>query len=71
MNKIQRLLQEHCPNGVEWKTLGEVARLEKGKQLNKTALLEEGAYPAYNGGVSFSGFTNTYNYKENTIIGHL
>ena len=68
MNKIQRLLQEHCPNGVEWKTLGEVARLEKGKQLNKTALLEEGAYPAYNGGVSFSGFTNTYNYKENTII---
>ena len=68
MNKIQRLLQEHCPNGVEWKTLGEVVRLEKGKQLNKTALLEEGAYPAYNGGVSFSGFTNTYNYKENTII---
>lgn len=43
MNKIQRLLQEHCPNGVEWKTLGEVVRLEKGKQLNKTALLEEGA----------------------------
>ena len=68
MNKIQRLLQEHCPNGVEWKTLEEVVRLEKGKQLNKTALLEEGAYPAYNGGVSFSGFTNTYNYKENTII---
>ena len=68
MNKIQRLLQEHCPNEVEWKTLGEVVSLEKGKQLNKTALLEEGAYPAYNGGVSFSGFTNTYNYKENTII---
>ena len=62
---IVRLLQ-----GAEvvWKPLGEVVRLEKGKQLNKTALLEEGAYPAYNGGVSFSGFTNTYNYEENTII---
>lgn len=62
---IARLLQ-----GAEvvWKPLGEVVRLEKGKQLNKTALLEEGAYPAYNGGVSFSGFTNTYNYEENTII---
>jgi len=62
---IERLLQ-----GAEvvWKPLGEVVRLEKGKQLNKTALLEEGAYPAYNGGVSFSGFTNTYNYEENTII---
>ena len=62
---IERLLQ-----GAEvvWKPLGEVVRLEKGKQLNKTALLEEGTYPAYNGGVSFSGFTNTYNYEENTII---
>ena len=62
---IERLLQ-----GAEvvWKQLGEVVRLEKGKQLNKTALLEEGTYPAYNGGVSFSGFTNTYNYEENTII---
>ena len=62
---IARLLQ-----GAEvvWKPLGEVVRLEKGKQLNKTALLEEGTYPAYNGGVSFSGFTNTYNYEENTII---
>ncbi len=62
---IARLLQ-----GAEvvWKPLGEVVRLEKGKQLNKTSLLEEGTYPAYNGGVSFSGFTNTYNYEENTII---
>ncbi len=29
MNKIQRLLQEHCPNGVEWKTLGEVTEYEQ------------------------------------------
>ena len=62
---IARLLQGE---EVVWKPLGEVVRLEKGKQLNKTALLEEGTYPAYNGGVSFSGFTNTYNYEENTII---
>ena len=29
MNKIQRLLQEHCPNGVEWKPLGEVTEYEQ------------------------------------------
>ena len=29
MNKIQRLLQEHCPNGVEWETLGEVTEYEQ------------------------------------------
>ena len=43
---------------VEWKSLGEVIKLEKGKQLNKELLSENGLYPAYNGGVSCSGFTN-------------
>ena len=53
---------------VEWKSLGEVIKLEKGKQLNKELLSESGLYPAYNGGISHSGFTDTYNYCENTII---
>lgn len=25
MNKLQQLIQQYCPNGVEWKTLGEIA----------------------------------------------
>ena len=53
---------------VEWKVLGEVIKLEKGKQLNKELLSEDGLYPAYNGGISFSGFTDNYNYNENKII---
>ena len=54
--------------GVEWKPLGNVIKLEKGRQLNKELLSVSGLYPAYNGGVSYSGFTDTYNYTENTII---
>ncbi len=53
---------------VEWKPLGDVVLLEKGKQLNKQALSDKGAYPAYNGGVSFSGFTDLCNYSANKII---
>lgn len=53
---------------VEWKPLGEIIKLEKGRQLNKELLSENGLYPAYNGGVSHSGFTDNYNYNENTII---
>ena len=53
---------------VEWVPLGDVIELEKGKQLNKELLTENGAYPAYNGGISCSGFTDTYNYDENTTI---
>ena len=53
---------------VEWKKLGEVVKILKGKQLNKTELLEEGEFPAYNGGKTYSGWTNKYNVDENTII---
>lgn len=54
--------------GVEWVPLGEVIKLEKGKQLNKELLSVDGLYPAYNGGISYSGFTDNYNYTENKTI---
>ncbi|WP_035907639.1 MULTISPECIES: restriction endonuclease subunit S [unclassified Lebetimonas] len=53
---------------VEWKKLGEVIKIEKGKQINKSQLAKTGKYPAYNGGITYSGFTDKYNYSENTII---
>lgn len=53
---------------VEWKVLGEVIKLEKGKQLNKEMLSTTGTYPAYNGGIRYSGFTENYNYNENKTI---
>jgi len=68
MNKIEKLIEELCPDGVEFRALGKVVKLEKGRQLNKELLSENGLYPAYNGGISYSGFTDNYNYSENTII---
>ena len=53
---------------VEFKELGDVVVITKGKQLNKELLTDIGPYPAYNGGISYSGFTDNYNYDENTII---
>lgn len=69
-NKETMPFIEQLLNGenVEWKPLGEVITIEKGKQLNKSLLTESGEYPAYNGGVTFSGFTDKYNYSENKII---
>ena len=68
MNYIEKMLQDYCPNGVEWKELGEVCVVNKGKQLNKTFLVDDGQYPAYNGGKTYSGRTDSYNVTENTII---
>lgn len=68
MNKIEKMIQEMCPDGVEWKKLGEICEIKKGKQLNKELLTEFGKYPAYNGGKTFSGRTDEYNVDSNTII---
>ncbi|MHB9781573.1 restriction endonuclease subunit S [Streptococcus sp. 10F2] len=68
MTYIDELLKEHCHNSVEWKELGDVCNVNKGKQLNKTLLTDDGQYPAYNGGRTYSGRTNDYNVEENTII---
>ena len=53
---------------VEWKKLGDVVEVAKGQQLNKTELTDVGEFPAYNGGKTYSGWTNQYNVEENTII---
>lgn len=65
MNYLEKLLEGI---EVEYKHLSDVIILEKGKQLNKELLSRNGLYPAYNGGIKFSGFTDTFNYNENTII---
>ena len=62
------ILEEIQNCSVEWKELGEVCSVKKGKQLNKNLLIEDGLYPAYNGGQTYSGRTNDYNVEANTII---
>ena len=62
------ILEEIQNCSVEWKELGEVCSVKKGKQLNKNLLTDDGLYPAYNGGQTYSGRTNDYNVEANTII---
>ena len=54
MTHIEQMIQDLCPNGVKFKTLGEVCTCTKGQQLNKSGLLDEG-YPVINGGINPSG----------------
>lgn len=69
---MQRLLtrQQRLPEfNKPWKNvkLGDVCSINKGKQLSRIDMLEAG-YPVYNGGVSESGYTNTFNTEADTII---
>jgi type I restriction enzyme S subunit len=55
--------------GDDWKKekLGDISKIEKGKQLNKDSLLKIDKYPVINGGIKPSGYTNKWNTEKNTI----
>ncbi|MCO4466537.1 hypothetical protein Si133o_00507 [Streptococcus infantarius subsp. infantarius] len=58
MNEIEKLIAELCPNGVEWKELGDkdVARLSRGKVMSKQFLEEnKGEYPVYSSQTANNG----------------
>ncbi|MDJ1647713.1 restriction endonuclease subunit S [Mycoplasma phocimorsus] len=69
MNKnIFKLIEEMVEqNKIEYKTIGEIANIEIGKQLNKSLLISNGKYPVINGGVKPSGYWNEFNYKKGAI----
>ncbi len=67
MSRLDEVIKELCPNGVEYKELKDICVIKKGVQLNKEKLLEEAEYPVINGGILPSGYWNDYNVKENTI----
>ena len=46
MSKLQELIQELCPNGVEWKTIHDVAEIGTGS-CNGNEAEEGGAYPFF------------------------
>jgi type I restriction enzyme, S subunit len=55
--------------GGKWRTvaLSDIATVWKGKQLNKDARVEDGAYYALNGGIKPSGRTTEWNCEADTI----
>ncbi len=55
------------PKGWEVLTLGNLSMIKKGEQLNRLDLIEFGEYPALNGGISPSGYTDNWNMEANTI----
>lgn len=64
MSKIMDMIKNEK---VEWKKLGEVCEIVKGKQFNKRDMLEEGKYPVINGGITPSGYVEVYNQSANII----
>ncbi|GAA8391037.1 hypothetical protein HpBT223_07280 [Helicobacter pylori] len=60
MHKIERLLQTLVPKGVEFRKLGEVCEIIRGKRVTKKEILDKGKYPVVSGGIGFMGYLNEY-----------
>lgn len=65
--ELQRRTDMLNGGGLKLVSLGEVCEIQKGRQLNKTELLDNGKFPVINGGISPSGFWNEGNCKANRI----
>jgi len=64
MSRIDELIAKHCPDGVEFKRLGDIVRIKNGKD-HKT--LGEGDFPVYGSG-GVMRYVNTYTYDKPSVL---
>lgn len=67
MTKLEELINELCPDGVEYKELFKIAEVLRGNRITKKDLSENGKYPVMSGGTTFFGRYDDFNRNENTI----
>lgn len=68
MRKLNELLAQLCPNGVETKKIADVARVERGRRVVREQLSQESGYPVYQNSLTAMGFHIESNYPENTTF---
>jgi len=67
MNKIEKLIEELCPQGVELMNLGETCEIKTGKGITKKESSDFAQHPIISGGKKPMGFYDKYNRQENTV----
>lgn len=67
MSKLQELINKLCPNGVEFKPLGEVCEIKTGKGITKNDATGGGNYPIISGGQTPMGYYHEYNRGPKTV----
>ncbi len=64
MSRIHDLIAKHCPNGVAFKRLGDIARIKNGKDHKS---LGEGKFPIYGSG-GIMRYADTYAYDKPSVL---
>ena len=68
MSRLDELIAELCPDGVEYKSLKEIASILRGKRLTKSELSPDALYPVYHGGLEPLGYYLKSNRPANTVM---
>ena len=68
MSRIDELIAEHCPDGVEWTPLGQVANLQRGKRLVRSQLNQSIGFPVYQNSMTPLGYYHESNVKAGTVF---
>jgi len=67
MNNIEELIAQLCPNGVEFKELGDTCVMKTGKGITKNDGSNTALYPIISGGKEPMGYYHNFNRLENTV----
>jgi len=67
MSKLEKLIQQYCQDGVEWKHLEEFCEIKTGKGITKKDSNENGTYPIISGGVTPMGYYHIFNREGRTV----
>lgn len=66
MSKLDELLQQYCPNGVERKYVCDVTKMSAGDRITKADMFVDGLYPVMGAGIVPTGYYDNWN-RENCI----
>ena len=66
--KVEQLIQQYCPDGVEYKRLGDICKLARGTRVVKKDLSINGAYPVYQNSLKPLGYYDQFNRAEETTF---
>lgn len=67
MKNLETLIQELCPDGVEFVKLGDVCEIKTGKGITQKDCSESDKYPVYSGGKEPMGYYKEFNRNANTV----
>lgn len=68
MKNLETLIQELCPNGVEFVKLGDVCEIKRGIRVVKKDLQETGKIPVYQNSLVPLGYKDDFNYPSNVAF---